>query len=313
MAKGTRGTRSVACLAGVVVALAACTADQGAESADGGFSAGGLASAELSESALVVGAYASPLEPFHAPDRVRAQAIADATNALISECMAERGFTHEGRGPRDEGSRWYGVADVDEASIYGYRRPEDVAQADSQVERPDGPIEAPKPIPVSAEVAALMGDEANWVEVKGDGGRVVGHYDPEGCYWIGTLTVQPEYFRSLELGHLLDALSNRASSAYRQDPEFQAAFDLWNGCIVAAGGEPAERGEEAIRGSFLDGPLSEAEITAATIDATCKHESGFLREWSRLRAEAEQALLDQNPNLMLEYLEIQQENYDRAQ
>lgn len=50
--------------------------------------------------------------------------------------------------------------------------------------------------------------------------------------------------------------------------------------------------------------ITEEQIEAAVRDATCKQETGFLREWSLLQAQEEHQRLADNPGLVTEYLEL---------
>lgn len=77
--------------------------------------------------------------------------------------------------------------------------------------------------------------------------------------------------------------------------------------MVAKGGTPSASPWHSDFNSTY--PATEDEIRAAVISAECKHESGFLREWTRLLALEEARLLDENPGTYIRLQELVQETF----
>ena len=266
---------------------------------------------DLPESSLVEGAYAYPTEAME-PDPIFAEAQYNAIRQAIASCMADRGFEYEYRQYRSSPPGRYGVTDPEQAATWGFRNP---ASFGGEQDDPDAPPPPQNPQMSPEEEAwteALSGTEEHEVAVTGDSGQVVEQYRADGCSAQGPLSVNPHYFEQRALLQMLLDLHGRASREVEQEPEFQKAFEEWNRCYSEAGPGPVESLDDYWAGGGLppdvrtSETISQEEIDAAVASATCLHESGFLRTWSGMLALAEQRLLDENPGILTEYLEIQQ-------
>ena len=266
---------------------------------------------DLPESSLVENAYAYPTEAME-QDQIFEEAQYNAIHQAIAACMSERGFEYEYRQYESSPPGRYGVTDPEQAATWGFRDPTSFG---SEQDDPDAPPPPQNPQMSAEEEAwtdALLGREENEVAVSDDSGRIVERYNSDGCSAQGRLSVNPNYFESRALNQVLLDLHQRASREVEQEPEFQEAFEEWNRCYSEAGFGPVESLDDYWASGGLppdvrtSETISQAEIDAAVASATCLHESGFLRTWSGMLALAEQRLLDQNPGVLTEYLEIQQ-------
>lgn len=226
--------------------------------------------------------------------------------------MRGKGFP-DYRHPRPEPviDRFYGVIDVDQARIWGYRY-----AAVLDIEEQDDPYDTspPTPIPMTEEEIALVGtDETRTSPMmtydSGTGAEFGGRYDPDSCLHPSILAVQPLHDELGSLRSQLQEVSARASLEVEASDEFRAAFEDFAACVVEKGqAQPPML--DGFMTVFSDGPsASEEEISEAVAHAECTHESGFLREWSRLRVEEEHRLIEENPGLLTEYLELREEAY----
>lgn len=267
---------------------------------------------ELVESAVFPGAWATPLEIAWYPDRERFDAVAELTSLAIEECMSERGFPdYVDRRETLPTAGYYGVIDPEVARVWGYMDP---ANVDLVVEDPNAPQAPMVDRPLTDEEIALVGTEEGRTETaEMEDGTIVDRYDPSACRNIGTLAVQPHHFELLALEFQLQEMSSDASFAVQDSPEFREAFDEWAAC-VASKGEVEPSFPDGLGGTIhsLPGETSAEEISEAVAHAECKHETGFLREWSRLRVEEERRLIEENPGPVTEYMELWNETFGTA-
>ena len=282
--------RTVAISATLGTLLVGCTADVEP-----------LVESDLGESAYFEGAYATPLELVENPDQMRAEAIEREIAVAVEACMADRGFPdYRQKLHPPPLTRPYGVTDPAIAQVWGYRFPVD------SISPEDDPNAGP-PVDTSAPdfVVALLGtEESATEEYKGDDGTVIIRYDPDSCYYPSVLAAWPDYLFEFSLWEQLNEIVSRADAEVLQSEEFELALVAWNECVVARGGDSATSAEAIVRN--FPGDLTEAEIDAAVTDATCKQESGFLRQWSLLRAQAQHRLVAESPALLEEYLQVQE-------
>ncbi|WP_152817978.1 MULTISPECIES: hypothetical protein [unclassified Pseudactinotalea] len=222
--------------------------------------------------------------------------------------MAEKGFPAF-RWEVDEPfvNEWYGVTDPEVAAVWGYRNS---GAPESFEGLPDDGPQVMQPEPMTDELEALVGaDEDLTAEVLNSEGIIVYRYAPDACMNIGMLSVRPNYFEGIELEEQLVSLAGEASRQAQDTEEFESAFTHWNDCVESKGGIRTNNYRELVggrEGFLMEGPPGAAEIAAATIDAECKRDTGLLRTWSQLRAEAEAGLLAQHPGLLTTYLEYMQ-------
>lgn len=255
---------------------------------------------DLVDSALFVGAYQTPLEPVVNPDPVQYASMQQAIATAVNACMTEKGFP-DFRQPLYEANvaRPYGVIDPDIAQVWGYQPEGGIGSEGSDEPMPQGETEDP-----AWEVAYLGTEDSRTEEVRADDGTVLVRYDPEACRYPAILGVFPDYPLLTQLQDQAYEMSRLASEEVLASDEFDASFDEWDECVVAAGGVAAASHEEAIMREGLTFELTEAEIAAAVRDATCKQETGFIRTWSLLQAQEEHQRLADSPGLVTEYLEL---------
>lgn len=259
------------------------------------------------QSSLIPGAYANPLDPVIYPDEVQQRALTAAGEAVVAQCMAERGFdyaSHQVFGQNEQArdaQYVYGVTDPESAAVNGMNSAlwmEAVtSDRSSRVEPPAGYF------------AALFGDPGA-VEVPDGAGLVIASYDPDSCAGIAKDRVTPdwpaqEYLRDVGYQILLDAFF-----ALEQDPRVVDAERAWSACM-------AERGYDydgvwdANDAEEFSGDLPTAyEIEVAVASAQCQHDSGRLRTVSLVRAELTQEQLAEHPGLVTEWLAAQQHAAD---
>ncbi|WP_139177759.1 hypothetical protein [Ruania alba] len=266
------------------------------------------ASDELVESALYPGAWATPIEQALTPDQDRFEAVSESSALAVEQCMIERGFTRfVAKREARPIQRYYGVIDPDVARVWGYTAPSTAG------EETDDPNAAPpmENAPLAEEDIALAGtDESRTEEVTLPDGTVVARYDPEACWNIGRLQVQPHLFEMVALQMQLENMLNNASMTVENSAEFREAYDEWAACVVDKG-ETNPPFPDGLYGtvSSSSGEVSAEEISEAVAHAECKGETGFLREWSQLRVEAEQELIAQTPGPLAEYVALAEETY----
>lgn len=264
---------------------------------------------ELVESARYPGAWATPIEQALTPDQARFEAIAESSALAVEQCMSERGFPDfVAKRETLPYERYYGVTDPDVARVWGYTDPD---LADLETADPNDPGAPPEDTPLTDEEVALVGTDENRTEVVAwPDGTVVARYDPEACWNVGRLQVQPHYFEMFALQTQLEDMRNNASYTVENSPEFQAAFDGWAACVVDKG-QTDPPFPDGLYGTIFSssGEVSAEEIGEAVAHAECKGETGFLREWSRLRVEAESELIEQTPGPLTEYLALAEETY----
>ena len=264
---------------------------------------------ELVESALYPGAWATPIELALTPDQDRFEAVAESSALAVEQCMSERGFSdYVAKRETLPYERYYGVIDPDVARVWGYTDPD---LADLETADPNDPQAPMEDTPLTDEETALVGtDEDRTEEVTWPDGTVVARYDPEACWNVGRLQVQPHYFEMLALQTQLEDMRNNASYTVENSAEFQAIFDEWAACVVGTG-ENDPPFPDGLYGTVFSpsGEVSAEEISEAVAHAECKSETGFLREWSRLRVEAEQQLIAKTPGPLTEYIALAVETY----
>ncbi|QOR70096.1 hypothetical protein IM660_15905 [Ruania alkalisoli] len=262
-----------------------------------------LDESDLDESSNFAGAYATPLEPVTNPDPVRYDAMQQSIVTAVNACMAEQGFPeyrHEAREAAE--MRIYGVTDPTVAQVWGYQHEGGISDEALDDDEPPPPQNS---APIEDEIVALIGTEqSSTEEVRSDDGTVTFRYDPDSCLYPSTLDVFPDFFTMHNLQEQAFEIQGRASIEVLESDEFADAFAEWDQCVVDAGGTAAASPSDAISREGATAELSEEQIESAVRDATCKQETGFLREWSFLQAQEEHERLAEHPGLVTEYLEL---------
>lgn len=235
-------------------------------------------SVELTESELIEGAWANPVDRVIYPDESAANLIQEAGEAAITQCMAERGYEYQGGAfpwafVREQAQYVYGVTDPDSARANGVRSALWMASVHQ--------LEHEFPSPDEGYTAALNG--AATVDVRDSDGAVVGSYDPDSCLGAALDSVTPNWadmdgLREKAYQLLLVASEVEDGSAVRD------GYAAWSECMAAAGYDYPDPWSMAE--AFPGDSPTETEKAAAVASANCKHSSGLLRAWSKARAEA---------------------------
>lgn len=262
---------------------------------------------ELTDSSLVSGAYANPLDAIQYPEQKQQDIITQAIEDDIAQCMSDRGFTYV---QGDGYGRWtnavnaqyvYSVTDPKVAAVYGFhmeswvKRAQDIADGTAVSERPEGYVEA------------LSGDPIT--EVKDDDGAVIAKYDPASCQGKALDANMPEWAMQARLIDLSAEIILEAAQPARESvSDFEVA---WSECMAKEGfdyTDPFDANE-----SFTGDLPTDDEIKTAVASANCQHSSGLLRAWSKARAEFTQKELDAYPGIVAEFNRIQNDAYANAQ
>lgn len=286
-------------LVAVVVALSACSTAP--EQAVG-------TPVDLADSSLIPGAYANPLDPIMFPDETQQSAINAAGEAMVTACMADRGFTYQTgavfpqrRGAADA-QYTYSVTDPEVAATYGFHPASWVQRA--QEVAPE-PATMPATVPEGYDIA--LHGQADRVQITDDDGTVIGTYDPDSCFGLAKDAVTPGWARQERLFTVAADILYQISERVAETPDVVSGFEAWSACMADAGydyPDPMAANNDERFGTDL--PTAE-EIPVAVASATCQHSSGLLRTWSRVRTELTQAELDKHPGIVTQWLELQEQ------
>lgn len=259
---------------------------------------------DLADSSLIPGAYANPLDPIMFPDETQLNAINAAGEAMVTGCMADRGFTYQAGAvfPRRRGAAdaqyTYSVTDPEVAAVYGFHPASWVAGVQ---EGPSGPATMPE-----GYDTALYG-QADRIQIKDDDGTVIGTYDPDSCFGLAKDAVTPGWARQERLFTVAADILYQISERVAETSDVVSGFDAWSTCMADAGydyPDPMAASNDERFGTDL--PTAE-EIPVAVASATCQQSSGLLRTWSRVRTELTQAELDKHPGIITQWLDLQEQ------
>lgn len=282
------------CNLALVVVLAACSTAPG--------QAAGTP-VDLTDSSLIPGAYANPLDPIMFPDETQQNAINGAGEAMVTECVTDRGFTYQTGAvfPRRRGAAdaqyTYSVTDPEVAAVYGFHP---ATWVEEMQNAPTGPTAA---WPEGYE-EALFG-QADRMQVKDDDGTVIATYDPDSCSGRAKDTITPGWAQQERLLNVAYDVLYQNLDKVETHPDVLAGFDAWSACMAEAG-YTYDTPMAANEAFATDLPTAD-EISVAVASATCMHSSGLLRTWSKVRTEITQAELDKHPGLVTEWLDLQQQ------
>lgn len=262
----------------------------------------------LANSSLIAGAYANPLDPVMFPDADEQATITTALERHIAACMADEGFTyHPGDAvPRRRGAEdaqyTYSVTDPKDAAHYGFHpaswvHDEQAGHRDST--RPEGYDEA------------LLG-RTDAKAVTDDDGTVIATYDPDSCAGRAMDGITPGWAEQDRLVDVAAGILLEVSDAVEEDEDVRAAQAAWSACLADEGYDYASPMDANNDERFATPLPTVEEIPVAIASATCQHESGLLRTWSRVRAELTQSALDDHPDLVTRWLELQAAAAERA-
>ncbi len=264
---------------------------------------------DLTDSALVAGAYANPLDPVMFPDPTELATLTSAAEALITTCMAEHGFTYvpgdafPRRRTAADAQYTYSVTDPAVAAEFGFHPASWVEEVRS--------ASGSRPSPVPGYDEALFGQKDK-TEVTDDQGTVIATYDPDSCVGRAKDSVTPDWAAQERTFTIAADILLDVADRVQQDDEVTAAMKDWSTCMRDRGftySSPMEANGDERFGTDL--PTAE-EIPVAVASAQCQHDSGLLRTWSRVRATLTQAALDAHPGIVSEWLSMQRSAVDRA-
>ncbi|GAA3808789.1 hypothetical protein [Cellulomonas soli] len=264
--------------------------------------------AQVSDSSLIAGAYANPLDPIMFPDATQQSLITASLEEVVSECMAQAGFTYQAgdafpqrRGAADA-QYTYSVTDPEAAAQYGFHpaswvqnQPAAGAAAATRAEGYD---------------PALFGEADT--EVADKDGTVIATYDPDSCSGKAKDSVTPQWAQQDRIVNVAADILLAVSDEVAENPEVKAANQKWSTCMAQAGFDYATPMDANNDERFATDLPTAAEIPVAVASATCQHESGLLRTWSKTRAELTQTELDKYPGIVTEWLQLQDDAATRA-
>lgn len=261
---------------------------------------------ELTESSLISGAYANPLDAIEYPEQKQQDIITAAIEDDMAECMTSHGFTYfrgdgYGRWTKAENAQYtFTVTDPKVAAVYGFhmeswiKRAQQLADGSVSNDRPDGYIEA------------LWGDADT--EIKDADGAVLVTYDPTSCQGAAMDANMPEWAMQHRLIELSGAIVFEASKA--ADDSVVKELAAWQECMAGEGFDYPSPGDAT--NTFTGDFPTEEEIVTAVASAQCQHSSGLLRAVSKARAEYAIRELEKHPGIIAEFTRIQNNAYENA-
>ncbi|XBH22446.1 hypothetical protein V5R04_04270 [Jonesiaceae bacterium BS-20] len=298
--------------------LAGCGVDSGAKEDD--LSSESFDPTQLLPSTLFPGTYALPLDGIVAPatedDHVRERAIAQH----VAKCMAEEGFEFSSNNTYTQTatkSYYYGITSVQEAAVYGYRRPVElgVDNRDDETPEEDGsgvPSEEAMNGDSEEFVLALNGDQDDWVQVKDEtSGAVVANYDPNACWGKAMDELQPKWGQRYALESIAYQI---AGDTYLESLNSQVVIDgfaAWSTCMDTKGFDFANP-DAAYLSVWVGEVPGQEEIKTAVADAECKESTGLNKIWSGEIARLQTAALNKYPGFVEQWNEILQADLDAA-
>lgn len=235
---------------------------------------------DLPESSIVEGAHACPTEAVELGATV-GDAQYNAIEATIELCMTDRGLS-----TTTGSSSIFGLAST--ALSIVMVSPDKKAWSEALLGR--------------GEYEGTVTYDSNWDAIP---------HGPDGCSANRRLAVNPQYFARWVLHRALLDIQGPAIREVQRSARFHNVLNKRRPCYADAGFSPVESVDQySVGGLAPEYRTTEAFIqdgvAAAVAAATCVRESGFLRTWSGLLALAELLLLEDDPGVLTEYLEVQQ-------
>lgn len=265
--------------------------------------------------------YALPLDEIVAPATEDDHAREGAIAREVTKCMAKQGFDYTSKNSYTQTGRksyYYGITSVQEASIYGYRRPIEPGAPVSDIDRPeeDG-SSGLEPLPPGSEtsaefVLALNGNQDEWVPVKDETtGAVVANYDPDSCWGKAMDKLQPKWGQRYALESIAYQI---AGDTYLESLNSQVVVDgfaTWSTCMETKGFDFAEP-DAAYLSIWVGEVPGQEEIKTAVADAECKESTGLGKIWSGEIARLQTEALNKYPGFIEQWNEILQADLDAA-
>jgi hypothetical protein len=237
---------------------------------------------------------AMPLEAYQAISTQQQVALADASNVLVQDCMAARGFedTSSASPPLSSvatleqiEAAGAGLTSLTQARTFGFVRPKSTGSA------PPGPQiigfvsaagygQSLKAGQAYAE--ALFGFGPGFR--PGPGGRL-------GCLQQASKEVYGVLFGE-PASDPVAQIAGQAVSFTQTDPRIRAVIRAWSACMARRYYHYASPSQ--VEGHRWRTPPNRAEIATAVADVTCKTQTNLLNTWLAVEAAYQQALIGQN-------------------
>ncbi len=233
----------------------------------------------------VPGTVELPLSALRAGDSdAERAATVEAEQALIAECMAERGYVYPPPGAAGEGGPAGDTA---------------------------GPGEPP-PVTVDPDFArALGGDDGDWVAILAPDGTPTGTLVPpeDSCVGQAEARLYGAYDRFVSLvtlSHQIGYWVVEAGDAAFADPSVQSLLDEWAACMRDAGWFIDDDAADTYRGltSTVPDDVELALDPRRAAAETCADDTGFGPAFTALRSRFERQIYDEHDVEIQTYLEL---------
>lgn len=226
-----------------------------------------------------------PLDSY-LPDQEETTAITRARDVLLTECMARYGFRYHNPENANPGvsqghSRIYGVTDLATAQRYGFHPPP--AARNPLVYPADSDLTGQKEAVFSGTVGRFDGRTVPKGGCSGEVDRAI-HKNTD----ITLRTAIPE------------ELQLQASDEAQADSRVRAVFDKWSACMKSHGYSYTDPPALLRDGSVIGKQPTQAEISTAVADVTCKRQNNVVGVWSTVETAYERRLVDKNATVLAE-------------
>jgi hypothetical protein len=237
---------------------------------------------------------AMPLEAYQAISTQQQEALADASNQLVQQCMAARGFqdTSSSSPPfssvatlEQVEANGAGLTSVTQARTFGFVRPKGAGAA------PSGPqiIGFVSAFGFGQSLKAGRAyAEALFGFGPGTGAGPGGHL---GCLQQASKQVYGALFGE-PTPDPVPQIAEQAASFTQTDPRVRAVIRAWSACMARHFYHYASPSQ--VEGQHWRSPPNKAEIATAVADVTCKAQVNLLNTWLAVEAAYQQALIAQN-------------------
>ncbi len=249
-----------------------------------------------SSSTSVAESIGLPLQ-FFIEENARYQSALDTLHQkLVSECMSARGFSYRSTNTIDATAvsmrARYGIADVERVSEFGYYRPS------VNFEGPEDPNVA-----TADEVfyLALDGPEENIRDIRflrQDGSSYGGVLLGSGCRASAQRSVfgsEERYVDYIRVNYLIQDLVDQARVAALASPDMGNVSKQWSECVASQGFTGFASPLDLQSQPWPDPRPGDEERAAATADARCKVQVGYVDAALAAEARAESELLQSTP------------------
>lgn len=223
-----------------------------------------------------------------------------AQGILITKCMKSFGFTYIQQYATANGatdfdaanmSRRYGITNLVQASQYGYHLPQSTSTSSS----------TQQPLLSGAEYDVLWGhtqnSDSDTVHTTAGGVEI-----PNGGCMAESVRQAQHLAPAAPQAQLAQQVNLDSFSKSQSDPRVIAAIGAWAKCMDAAGYELAS---PLAAMSQFTGPLpaSQAEITEAKTDLSCKSSTKLIQTWDAAETEIENQMIAANQEVFAQILQ----------